>query len=336
MSGRFAPTPSGRMHLGNAYAMLAAWLSAHQRGEDVRLRIEDIDVPRIMRGADAWIREDLAWLGLSWSGDVVRQSQRTTVYDDVFAVLRDAGLVYPCFCSRAEIRAASAPQEGDRFIVYPGTCRRLHDDDPEEAAARVRAGERHSWRLAVPAAHARDGIVLFDDRVYGAQRYDLGGDIGDIVIRRSDGLYAYQFVVTLDDLLMDIDDIVRGRDLLRSTALQIWLRGRLLAHGVGGARAVRWAPADTPDYAHLPLLDNATGVRLAKRERSLDLGALRAQGVRADAVIGYCAWALGLIDTPEPMGVRDALAVFDWRRVRARRGRDVRVPDDVVRELLAM
>ncbi|PAU69743.1 glutamyl-Q tRNA(Asp) ligase [Bifidobacterium italicum] len=338
MSGRFAPTPSGRMHLGNAYAMLAAWLSAHARGEDVRLRIEDIDVPRVMPGADEWIRDDLIWLGLDWSGDVVHQSRRTALYDEVFAALRGAGLLYPCFCSRAEIRAASAPQEGDRFIVYPGTCRRLHDERPEEAAARIRAGERHAWRLAVPHAGARDGRILFDDRVYGAQDHDLGASLGDVVLRRSDGLYAYQFVVTLDDLLMGVDDIVRGRDLLRSTALQIWLRERLLDCGVGGVGggAARWTPAQTPDYAHLPLLDNAAGVRLAKRVRSLDLGHLRAQGVRPQAVVGYCAWALGLIEQPEAIDAREALACFDWRRVRAVRGRDFKVPDDVGARLLAM
>lgn len=335
MSGRFAPTPSGRMHLGNAYAMLAAWLSAHARGEDMRLRIEDIDVPRVMPGADEWIRDDLMWLGLDWSGDVVHQSRRTALYDEAFATLRGAGLLYPCFCSRAEIRAASAPQEGDRFIVYPGTCRRLHDERPDEAAARVRAGERHAWRLAAPHAGALDGRILFDDRVYGAQDYDLGAALGDVVLRRSDGLYAYQFVVTLDDLLMGVDDVVRGRDLLRSTALQVWLRQRLLDCGVGGMD-VRWTPAQTPDYAHLPLLDNAAGVRLAKRVRSLDLGHLHAQGVRPQAVVGYCAWALGLIERPEAMDAGEALACFDWRRVRAVRGRDLKVPDDVGERLLAM
>ncbi|KFI55353.1 glutamyl-Q tRNA(Asp) synthetase [Bifidobacterium choerinum] len=341
MSGRFAPTPSGRMHLGNAYAMLAAWLSARARGEEMRLRIEDIDVPRVMPGADAWIRDDLAWLGLDWSGDVVYQSRRTALYDEVFATLCDAGLLYPCFCSRAEIRAASAPQEGDRFIVYPGTCRRLHDEHPDEAAARVRAGERHAWRLAAPHAGAREGRILFDDRVYGAQDYDLGSALGDVVLRRSDGLYAYQFVVTLDDLLMGVDDIVRGRDLLRSTALQIWLRQRLLDCGIGGGSDgsggdVRWTPAQTPDYAHLPLLDNAAGVRLAKRVRSLDLGHLREQGVRPQAVVGYCAWALGLVERPRAMDAPEALACFDWRRARAVCGRDLKVPDDIGARLLAM
>ena len=234
MTGRFAPTPSGRMHMGNAYAMLAAWLSARARHERILLRIEDIDAPRAVPDADRWIMDDLAWLGLDWDGEPVYQSQRLDLYEEVFARLRDmpAGPLYPCFCSRAEIRAASAPQEGDRFIVYPGACRRLGRSDPDGVARRLTDGARHSWRFAVPPAGAPDGLVSFTDRVYGPRRFDLGADLGDVVMRRSDGLFAYQFVVTVDDLLMGVDDIVRGRDLLRSTALQEHVRALLLDMGL--------------------------------------------------------------------------------------------------------
>lgn len=368
MTGRFAPTPSGRMHLGNAYAMLAAWLSARTRGERMVLRMEDIDEPRVLPDADRWIMDDLHWLGLDWDGEPVYQSARIDIYDEIFRRLRERGglggaLIYPCFCSRADIRAASAPQEGDRFFVYPGTCRRLLENDPQEVARRLADGKRHSFRLAVPPAGSAGSLIEFDDRVFGAQSFDIGREIGDTIMRRSDGLYSYQFVVTVDDLLMGVSDIVRGRDLLRSTALQIWLREQLLDCGVGE----RDLPSAVPQYAHLPLVDNAAGVRLAKRERSLDLGVLRAQGVKPEQIIGYCAWLLGLcgeaqaIDErefsegtgsrhiagmqsaddfngegafaarpgkPVPMSAQEALQLFSWRAVKQHTA-DVSVPADV-------
>ena len=207
MTGRFAPTPSGRMHMGNAYAMLAAWLSARARHERILLRIEDIDAPRAVPDADRWIMDDLAWLGLDWDGEPVYQSQRLDLYEALFRRLRDAtpSPLYPCFCSRAEIRAASAPQEGDRFIVYPGTCRRLLERDPYEVRRRLDAGARHSWRFAVPPANTPQSQILFDDRVFGAQSFDLGVELGDVVLRRSDGLFSYQLVVTVDDLLKEAE-----------------------------------------------------------------------------------------------------------------------------------
>lgn len=305
MVGRFAPTPSGRMHIGNIAAMLAAWLSARSRGDGIVLRIEDIDVPRVVPDADRWIMDDLAWLGLDWDGEPAYQSQRVELYGDILGVLRDNGLIYPCFCSRAQIRAASAPQEGDRFILYPGTCRRLAVD---ERMVRLAAGERHSWRLAVPAAGAPDGRIGFDDRIFGPQSFDVGADLGDVVMRRSDGLFAYQFVVSVDDALMGIDDIVRGRDLLRSTALQQWLRDRLADCGIGERRV--------PAYAHIPLLDDLHGRRLAKRERSTDMGAMRAAGMRAEDILGVAGWALGLLEKPEALSAQDALGLFSWDRVR--------------------
>ncbi|WP_277596404.1 glutamyl-Q tRNA(Asp) synthetase [Bifidobacterium callimiconis] len=336
--GRLAPSPTGRMHIGNVYAALAAWLSVraprpsdpndgHRPGL-LRLRIEDVDTPRVRKDADRWIMDDLHWLGLDWDGDPVYQSERNDLYDHALHDLREAGLLYPCFCSRAEIRAASAPQEGDGYVIYPGTCARL---DPAERARRLAEGRRHSWRVHLPAVEQR-----FDDVVFGEQRFDLARQIGDTVLRRSDGLYAYQLAVVVDDLLMGVNDVVRGRDLLRSTALQLWIRDRLAENG--------WQPVDGVDnsgdphaenvrdsahvpaaasvpapirFAHLPLVDDPSGKRLAKRNRALDLGVLREEGVTPESVIGYCAWLLRLRETPQPVSAHDLLADFSWNPLRA-------------------
>lgn len=346
MTGRFAPTPSGRMHIGNVYAMLGAWLSARKSGDSIRLRIEDIDEPRVVPGAAETMMRDLEWLGLGWDDEPVFQSSRHALYQEALELLSKlsfdeisdiistgsndskpcsttAGneaatseatpLIYPCFCSRADIRAASAPQEGDRFTVYPGTCRRLIASEPQRAKQRLANNDRHSMRIATA-----DTTITFHDEVFGTQQYNLAHDIGDIIVRRSDGIYSYQLAVTVDDLDMGITDIVRGRDLLRSNALQIYIRKALIAAGFQSSE-----PADAAiSYAHLPLIDNAAGQRLAKRERSLDLGILTAHGVTAQQIIGYCAWLLGLQGNPEhtkpqPMNAAEALGEFSWSAVRA-------------------
>lgn len=247
VTGRIAPSPTGRMHLGNVYAALAAWLGARAAGGRVLLRIEDIDAPRVVRDADRWIMDDLAWLGLDWDGEPVYQSRRLDLYEDVLrrlrgVVLDDATpLVYPCFCSRADIRAASAPNEGDGFLVYPGTCRRLGEP---ARAARLERGDRHSWRIAVPGPDVPESarVVAFVDRVFGPQRFDLARQLGDVVVRRSDGLFAYQLAASVDDLLMGVTQVVRGRDLLRSTAIQLWIR-RWVAACVADGGALRGGAA---------------------------------------------------------------------------------------------
>lgn len=512
MTGRFAPTPSGRMHIGNVYAMLAAWLSSRSQGERMLLRIEDVDKPRVIAGADQLMMDDLRWLGLDWdNAEPLYQSRNTERYvyaleclrsvqwgdasdfaarlpadaartsgsglhdsckgpqrdmhdaedvsrdvsqnlprntDDVSHIVSQllpdgvcaegpqaSDVLYPCFCSRADIRAASAPNEGDGFMVYPGTCRRLLREHPDEVRERLARGDRHSLRIAMPekklapmmhgialSAPAKpaaampvmpmtagdvpatgiaaataggpvdreadcggfggnrhdegqplggDGIrgvtAMFDDAVYGPQTYDLPHDIGDSVIRRADGLFGYQLVVVVDDLDMGVDDIVRGRDLLRSTALQMWIRHCLLAGGfkpewnangrglgassapdensprcetatcpihandgipaamssafrpgtLGMASAGHWPSPSAPAYAHLPLIDNAAGRRLAKRERSLDMGALRARGVGPEQIIGYCAWLLRVRPTPEPCTAAELVPDFSWAPLRA-------------------
>lgn len=322
MPGRFAPTPSGRMHIGNIYAMLGAWLSARSSNDAIYLRIEDIDEPRVVPGAADLIMDDLQWLGLDWDGAPVYQSARHPLYEDALRTLQrltidDSGavtadatgnatpLIYPCFCSRADIRAASAPQEGDRFMIYPGTCRRLAETNPDEVRARLAQGRRHSLRIAMPASNS---TIAFEDRVFGHQEFNVTREIGDSVVRRADGLFSYQLVVVVDDLAMGVDDIVRGRDLLRSNALQIWIRQALTG-------------STDYSYAHLPLIDNASGQRLAKREKSLDMGILRKHGVTPERVIGYCAWLLGLQGDPhsthpQPMSAQEALTEFSWTKVR--------------------
>lgn len=349
------------MHLGNAYAALAAWLGARATGGRVLLRIEDIDAPRVVKDADRWIMEDLAWLGLDWDGEPVYQSQRLDMYEGALRRLREmtwdgealgggparrgegrdaCPLIYPCFCSRADIRAASAPNEGDGFLIYPGTCRRL---PAAERESRIARGDRHSWRLAVPDAYAdpdpascaapdsdtsvmsehadsdisrvdraacdapTEGlprVVCFADRVFGPQRFDLPRQLGDVVVRRSDGLFAYQLAVSVDDMAMGVTQIVRGRDLLRSTAIQLYVRRCLGA-------------TDTPEFAHLPLIDAADGRRMAKRLNSLDLGAMRERGDDPRAVIGYCAWLLRLVDEPRLMTPQELLPLFSWDAVAA-------------------
>lgn len=342
--GRFAPTPSGRMHIGNIYAMLAAWLSVRSSGGRIILRIEDIDRPRVVPDADRWIMDDLSWLGLQWDGEPVYQSDRLDRYEQAIHTLRDSGAdaVYPCFCSRSDIRAASAPQEGDGFVIYPGTCRRRLRHDPDDVHARLRQGLQHSLRLFAP-----DRTVRFSDRVFGGQAFNLARDLGDTVIRRADGIFSYQFAVTVDDLDMGVTDIVRGRDLLRSTALQLDIRERLTDGGWHESGSVPWhesgrvpdgrvsrhesgnVPAgnEIPAFAHLPLIDNAAGRRLAKRQRSLDMGVLRARGVDSRQVIGYCGWLLGLLECPEPCRADDLLGLFSWDVLAAHR-EDRRVPDD--------
>ncbi|KAB7220350.1 glutamyl-Q tRNA(Asp) synthetase [Bifidobacterium longum] len=357
VTGRFAPTPSGRMHIGNVYAMLGAWLSARSRGDRMLMRIEDVDKPRVVAGADQLMMDDLHWLGLDWDGEPMFQSQRTERYEYALECLRSQGVLYPCFCSRADIRAASAPNEGDGFMVYPGTCRRLLHDHPDEVRARLVCGDQHSIRIAMPKPAAGekqrtvpddsaalsgavppeqqgdagivDGVACFNDRVYSPQHYDLAREVGDSVIRRADGLFGYQLVVVVDDLDMGVDDIVRGRDLLRSTALQMWIRQCLLAGGFEPECGNTEKPlAEHPEYAHLPLIDNAAGRRLAKRERSLDMGALRARNVTPEQIIGYCAWLLRLQPTPIPCKPADLLADFSWEPLRANHLDRALKPDD--------
>lgn len=290
VTGRFAPSPSGRMHLGNVFSAMLAWLYARHSGGTFLLRIEDLDPDRCRPEYAVQLRDDLRWLGFDWDAEGTPQSRRSAVYAERFRFLESLGLVYPCYCGRSELHAASAPHASDGTPIYAGTCRSLTDG---QRAAMTR---RPAWRLRVPERE-----ICFTDGLQGFQKENLAAECGDFIIRRSDGVYAYQLAVVTDDAEMGVTQIVRGRDLLTSTPRQIYLQELF---GV-----------PTPNYIHVPLLLSADGRRLSKRDRALDLGILR-QTADPETVIGLLAWKAGILDRPEPVSLREALGTFSPEKVR--------------------
>nr|WP_317323493.1 tRNA glutamyl-Q(34) synthetase GluQRS [uncultured Flavonifractor sp.] len=301
LRGRFAPSPSGRMHLGNLFSGLLAWLSVRSAGGTMVLRMEDLDPDRCREEYALQLADDLRWLGLDWDEGYqaggphgpYSQSGRTELYAGAFRKLEEMGLVYPCFCTRAERLAASAPHRSDGQIIYSGRCKHL----TEEEKTALAANRCPAWRLAVD-----DKDIYFTDRLQGDCRENLLRDCGDFIIRRSDGVYAYQLAVVYDDGDMEIDQVVRGRDLLDSTPRQIWLH-RLLGF-------------QPPEFCHVPLLLAPDGRRLSKRERDLDMGALR-QRFTPERLTGLLAFWAGQLDRPEPVTPAELAAEFDWGRVPA-------------------
>ena len=274
--GRFAPSPTGELHLGNARTALLSWLWARAAGGSYLLRVEDLDAPRVRPGMAEQQLEELRWLGLDWDGEVLRQSARAGAYDAAIARLGDH--VYECFCSRAEIAAASAPHAlSDEGPRYPGTCRALTRAQRDERR-RLRAP---SLRLRVP-----EGATAFDDELAGAQSFDVQAQAGDFVLRRADGIHAYQLAVVVDDAESGVTQVLRGADLLPSTARQLLLY-RLL-----GRPAPRWA--------HAPLLLSAAGERLAKRDGAVTLAALRAAGAGPASLVARLARLSGLAPRGSP------------------------------------
>ena len=253
--GRFAPSPSGRMHLGNLWSCLLAWLSARSVGGGMVLRLEDLDPDRCKREYCDQVMRDLEWLGLDWDNQPVYQSGRTELYAQAFAQLEQQGLVYPCYCNRAERLAASAPHRSDGVVIYGGHCRNLSREEQEE----LEKTRRPAWRLRVP-----DDEYIFQDLLQGEYRENLERDCGDFILRRSDGVYAYQLAVVVDDALMGVNQVVRGQDLLDSTPRQNYIQN-LLGY-------------PHPQYGHMPLLLAGDGRRLAKRDRDQELGQLQQAG----------------------------------------------------------
>ena len=286
LTGRFAPSPSGRMHLGNVFSALLAWLSVRSRGGRMILRMEDLDPDRCRLEYMETLRDDLDWLGLDWDAEQTPQSRRTDAYRAEFEKLSQLGLVYPCYCSRAELHAASAPHASDGTAIYAGTCRNL---TPEERAQKTR---RPAWRVRVPEEE-----ISFHDRLQGDYTENLARDCGDFIVRRSDGVYAYQLAVVTDDAEGGVTEVVRGRDLLSSTPRQIWLQ--------------RTLGFPEPEYCHVPLLVAPDGRRLSKRERDLDLGALR-QLYTPEELLGKLAALADLQPEAAPVRAWELVSRFSW------------------------
>ena len=300
-TGRFAPSPTGRMHLGNVFCALLSWLSAKSQGGEWRLRIEDLDPQRSRRDFALQLMDDLQWLGLPWDGEVVWQSERGDIYEHYLQLLKDAGLTYPCFCTRADIMATQAPHETDGRIVYAGTCRGKSSPPPR---GRLGGGCAAAIRFIVP-----DEVISFHDGHYGEQQVNLAKHCGDYILRRKDGAWAYQLAVVVDDALMGVTEIVRGRDLLLSTPQQIHLRQTIESFSPFHPFTF------SPFYYHHPLLVNENGQRLCKRDKSLDLSYLRTKHTSPEKIIGYLAFLAGLIPDPTPASPQDLLPLFDWQKV---------------------
>ena len=284
--GRFAPTPSGRMHLGNVFAGLIAWLSVKSRGGAMILRMEDLDTQRTSGEFAQILRDDLSWLGLTWDQETAPQSQCSQVYDRYFEILRQKDLLYPCYCTRSQLHNVNAPHLSDGTYVYPGTCRaRL--DHPDRAP---------SHRVMVP-----DRVWEVEDLLQGRYCENLATDCGDFVVRRADGVYVYQLAVTVDDGEAGVTEVVRGVDLLSSAPRQMYLQELFdFPH---------------PRYGHVPLLLAPDGRRLSKRDKDLDLGQLR-KYLTAEALIGSLAHTCGLLDRFEAISARELCAEFSWDKLK--------------------
>lgn len=285
--GRFAPTPSGRMHLGNVFAALIAWLSVRSRDGEMVLRMEDLDTQRTSPEFAQTLREDLQWLGLTYDRETLPQSKRSDVYDKYFEILREKGLIYPCYCTRSQLHSVNAPHLSDGTYVYTGTCRNLQTPPPNRTP---------SWRVLVP-----DRLWTLEDKVQGHYELNLATQCGDMVMRRADGVYVYQLAVTVDDGEAGVTEVVRGMDLLSSAPRQMYLQELFgFPH---------------PEYGHVPMLLAPDGRRLSKRDQDLDLGELRKR-VTPEQLIGTLAFASGLIDQKQSVSAKELASHFQWNKLK--------------------
>lgn len=296
--GRFAPSPSGRLHLGNMLSSLLAWLDVRSLGGEMIFRLEDLDPDRSHREYSRLMAEDLEWLGLDWdigwrpdSGSEFAQSQRSGEYEQIFRRFTQDGLVYPCYCSRAQRLAASAPHPGEAQDVGCG-CMLLTETQQREL---VEKGRRPSYKIHVDT---RD--ITFVDDHYGPQSFSMHAGQDDFIIRRADGVFAYQLAVSYDDAVMGVTRVVRGQDLLTSSPKQIWLFEKM-----------GYAP---PTYCHAPLLTAVDGRKMSKRSGDLSMEALR-QTHTPNELCGKLAYLAGLLETPEPVSPRELIDSFSWSKV---------------------
>ena len=294
--GRYAPSPTGPLHLGNVRTALLSWLQIRLVGGTYIMRNEDLDEPRAVEGCDEQIYEDLRWLGLDWDegpdvgGPVgpYDQSERTHLYLDALLRLEEEGRVFRCYCSRKDVREAASAPHGSGGVVYPGTCRDLSPDQAEQARQR-HPGRTPSWRYRVES-----GPIAVEDHVAGVFEQDLGRDVGDFVVRRADELFAYQLAVVVDDALMGVTDVMRGDDLLASTPRQVELFEAL--------------ELPVPRFWHVPLMYDEEGNRMSKRERSRSLVQLREdEGARPEQIVGRLAASIGLVDEGAQLSASELL-----------------------------
>jgi glutamyl-tRNA synthetase len=288
-AGRYAPSPTGDLHLGNARTALVAWLWARHAGGSIGLRFEDLDRGRVRAGCASEQAASLAWLGLDWDGDPVAQSDRSELYDGAIATLHERGVVYECFCSRADVRRAATAPHGPDGPLYNGACRDLSARERAERLAHGRA----------PALRVRmEGEIAFRDDLLGDRHEVLEHTCGDIVVRRSDGAIAYQLAVVVDDCAQGVNHVVRGADLASSTGRQLRLYELL-------------GLTPLPSHAHVPLLLGDDGERLAKRHGAVGLAELRARGADPRAIVGWLAHSAGLLERSQPCSPDDLVAAFD-------------------------
>jgi len=299
VTGRFAPTPSGRLHLCNLLCMLLSFLSVRSKGGKFLLRIEDLDAPRCPQRLSLQAIEDLEWFGFTWDEKPLFQSQRTAIYQEHLKMLQKKGLIYPCFCTRAQLMASVAPNLGDTQVVYQRTCAGLTEEDIEKRSQT----RSPAMRLRVP-----NEVITFEDGLYGLQSENLEKDCGDFILRRSDGLFGYQLAVVVDDALSGVNEVVRGRDILSATPRQIYLL-RELGYPV-------------PEYIHIPLLMDCHGRRLAKRDKDLDLTAL-SKRFTPQELLGKLACSAGILPEERAASLEELTRLFDWSKVN--RG-DMRLP----------
>lgn len=288
--GRFAPTPSGRMHLGNVFAALIAWLSVRSKNGELVLRMEDLDTQRTSAEFADTLRKDLAWLGLDWDWEMPPQSQRSAVYDRYFELLKEQDLLYPCYCTRSQLHNVNAPHLSDGTYVYAGTCRNLTEQQ------RASMDRLPAWRVKVPQE-----IYTVNDLCQGVFTQDLSAECGDFVVRRADGVYVYQLAVTVDDGEAGVTEVVRGWDLLGSAPRQMYLQ--------------KIFGFEHPSYGHVPMLVAPDGRRLSKRDKDMDLGQLQSH-MTPEQLIGKLAYSSGLTENDAPVSAKELATVFDWNNLR--------------------
>lgn len=291
--GRYAPSPTGSLHLGNLRTALAAYLSTRARGGRFLLRIEDLDVHRCRPEFEERQLADLTALGIEWDDPPIRQSDRGELYAHKLEQLADRRLAYPCFCSRKDVAEALSAPHGPDGNAYPGTCRAI---PPAVAMERIAAGERHSWRIRIDSAPA-----TFFDAFRGEVSIDLAREGGDFVIKRADGIHAYQIACAVDDALSNVTEVLRGGDLLDSGARQAHILASL--------------SLPVPRYLHIPMLMGPDGRRLAKRIGSEDLSGFLSRGFDAIAVRSYLAFSLGQISAGARPTMEELIRRWDIARV---------------------